>query len=83
MVIAVPASNVKSERLSQWSKHLSEILRTDAGMQIERSNEQCRNTELSRFAILQPDSNVTSRSFAQELKHQGEIVETDEGMQID
>jgi hypothetical protein len=53
-----PDSNVKLESLVQAPKHHSEIVSTDAGIQIARRAEHPQNADSPRNETLQPGSNV-------------------------
>jgi hypothetical protein len=57
-----PDSNLKSESLWQYVKQLFGIASTEAGMQIEPSDEQCANEDSPSVAILLPVSNLTDET---------------------
>jgi hypothetical protein len=59
------------------------MVSTDAGRQIDCSEEQDTNAASSREEIWQSGSNVKLDSLKQELKHNTEIVSINEGMQMD
>jgi hypothetical protein len=63
-----PTSNVKCERFAQPLKHDPQILSTDAGMQIEGSDEQPEKADAPRIEIRQGDSKAKSRSCGQPEK---------------
>jgi hypothetical protein len=68
---------------SQLPKNDAEIVSTDAGIQIDCSDEQFRKGESPRLRTFEPDSNVKLESFRQERKQYPPIDVVDEGMQID
>jgi hypothetical protein len=72
---------LKRDRQS-W-KQLLETVSTDAGRQMDRSDEHSENADAPRIEILEPDSNVKLRRFEQRRKHPLESVSIDEGRQID
>jgi hypothetical protein len=60
-----PDPNVTVERKLQLWKQYLEIVSTDAGMQIDRSDEQAENASCSMFESREPVPNVTLASFLQ------------------
>jgi hypothetical protein len=56
---------------------------TDAGMQIDLSNEQQLNVHRAISATLEGVSNVILTSEEQDLKQHSPMISTDAGMQID
>jgi hypothetical protein len=64
-------------------KQLSPIASTDAGIQIDLSEQHSSNADFPSVEIREPDSNVKFESIAQSKKQDAEIVSTDEGTQID
>jgi hypothetical protein len=58
-LILQSGSNVIAEREPQSSKHIEQITSTDAGIQIDLSDEQCENEDSSIRISLEFDSNVT------------------------
>jgi hypothetical protein len=61
-----PDSNAKAESARQFLKQYSEIVRTDAGIQIDCSNEQSENADLPKIETLEPGSNLTDETESQE-----------------
>jgi hypothetical protein len=55
----------------------------DEGMQIDESNEQRQNADLSICESLEFDSNLTHESSSHGEKQFSPMSSTDEGMQID
>jgi hypothetical protein len=76
-------SNSTVERDSHREKHSSQIVRTDAGMQIEPNDMQAQNARSPSFERLKPGANVTLVRRKQEWKHDLPIVVSDEGKEID
>jgi hypothetical protein len=60
-----------------------QIVLTEAGMQIDESDEQRENAAHARDASFEPDSNVIADSPGHAMKQEEPIVSTEEGMQID
>jgi hypothetical protein len=77
-----PASNVKVESFSQPVKQSSEIIPTDDGRQIDRSEVQLSNADSSRIETRQPDSNAKYERESQFIKHPLEMLSIEEGIQI-
>jgi hypothetical protein len=77
-----PDSNVTVERDSHAEKQLLESLSTEAGMQIDES-EQSQNADSSINKSLEPDSNVAVERDRHPPKHPGQSFSTEEGMQTD
>jgi hypothetical protein len=65
------------------SKHDSEIVSIDDGIQIERSDEPRANADWPRIEIRKPRSNVQSESVSQPRKRESQTVSIDEGTEID
>jgi hypothetical protein len=78
-----PDANVNAESSPQLEKQKSEIVSTDEGMQIDRSDEQLANAEWPRTESLQPNWNVKFDRFLQWVKHSSEMLSIEQGMQID
>jgi hypothetical protein len=74
---------VNDESDLQWEKEPSPRNSTEAGRQIDLSDEQ----ELSEFAAIRvsfdPDSNVNDESEVHDLKEPGPTNSTEAGRQID
>jgi hypothetical protein len=64
-------------------KHPMAISKTDYGMQIDVSDEQCKNAREPMRESLEPDSNVTLESALQPQEQPSPISKTDHGIQID
>jgi hypothetical protein len=78
-----PRSNVTSERREQRLKQSCPISSTDAGMQIEVSEEQPENACASKLVTCDGRPNVT-KSRAMHWKKQRHSIDcTDAGMQIE
>jgi hypothetical protein len=60
-----------------------EIIAADAGIQIDRRDEQSENADSPRHESLEPDSNLKSESFEHMKKQNWNIVSVEEGTQID
>jgi hypothetical protein len=81
--ILVRRSNITLERELQKPKQFSEILSTDAGMQIDLSDLQSPKTRSSRLSNVAPRANVTANILPHPLKQDLEMTLTDDGMPID
>jgi hypothetical protein len=57
------------------------MISSDAGMQIDRSDEQRPKTSQSTIETMEFDSNVTVESLVHLAKQHGPMTSTDEGMQ--
>jgi hypothetical protein len=64
-------------------KHLSEIVASDEGNEIDLSDRHASKADSPRIERRQPDSNATFERFLQKPKHNLEMISTDEGTQID
>jgi hypothetical protein len=60
-------SNVTFESFRQLKKHDSEIVSTEEGIQIDRSDEHAANAYLPRVEILELDANLTEQTESQAL----------------
>jgi hypothetical protein len=58
-------------------------LSTDEGIQIEDSNEQCRNAESSMHSNFESNSNVTIERDSHSKKQFSQSFSTEDGTQID
>jgi hypothetical protein len=74
---------VIDERESHLSKQDLQIFSTEEGIQIDESDKQLSNVELSRHESLELDSNVIVESDLHPVKQNGQIFSTEEGIQID
>jgi hypothetical protein len=59
------------------------MISTEAGMQIDLSDEHCQNARCSIRISLEFDSNVTLEREVQSPKEPEEMISTEAGMQID
>jgi hypothetical protein len=59
------------------------MISTDEGIQIDESNKQAANADLSIRESLESDSNLTFERLRHRMKHDSQMMSTDEGIQID
>jgi hypothetical protein len=78
-----PVAIIITTTSEQPLKQSGEILPSDEGTQMHRSEEQCENAKSQRVEMAHPDSNVTFDRFRHSWKQYFEMVSSDEGMQID
>jgi hypothetical protein len=78
-----PESNDISESALHPEQQSTRRSSTDAGIQIDRSEEHCENALAQTLLSLDPDSNVKFESAVQDEKQDLQRISTDTGMQID
>jgi hypothetical protein len=78
-----PGSKMTLIRFVQNQKQHLEIISTDEGIQIDRSDKQFANADAPKVEIWQFESNVTVERLPQNLKPQERISLVDGGTHID